>query len=279
MSNAAEAKKEERKLLEFNVTEPEPFHETYRVELTTATQLTYLLDKFFGDVFNDYHKCQLTPIANNISTASPGYELNLLFRPQVKATEEFDSNGKVAAFVPKAESETFNANNVMYKNIKRINNNSKTANQFMISQPACELLRSLFLDQSTLRDRDFISNPNPKKYCNLGLVGERTVQENIGYMRQANLIENVIMHVDVNKVLQMIKGDEAKDGSKLLYSIRPLTDIYASVPQAHGYVQIRSETAIEILCLNADKWDAYSAILGSNQSNQEVVSPTRQIRY
>ena len=99
MSNAAEAKKEERKLLEFNVTEPEPFHETYRVELTTATQLTYLLDKFFGDVFNDYHKCQLTPIANNIPTASPGYELNLLFRPQVKATEEFDK-----VFVPFKEN-------------------------------------------------------------------------------------------------------------------------------------------------------------------------------
>ena len=37
MTNTAEAKKEEKRLLEFNVTEAEPFHETYQAELTTAT--------------------------------------------------------------------------------------------------------------------------------------------------------------------------------------------------------------------------------------------------
>ena len=278
MTNTAEAKKEEKRLLEFNVTETEPFHETYQAELTTATQLTYLFDKFFGEVFNDYYKCQLIPISN-ATTLSVGFELNLAFRSQVDATEEFDKDGKVAAFVPISESETSTVKNTMFRNIKSINNKARLTTQFMISQPACELLRTFFVDQFIRDAREFINNPEPKKYCSYGLIGERTVQENVGYMKQVNIIENVVMHIDINKILQMIKGDRSETGDHYLYSIRPRTDIFANVPQSGGMVPIKSETVVEIIRLNEEKMDAFNATIGSYQNNQDVVSPIRQIRY
>ena len=98
-------------------------------------------------------------------------------------------------------------------------------------------------------------------------------------MKQVNIIENVVMHIDVNKILQMIKWDRSETGDHYLYSIRPRTDIFANVPQSGGMVPIKSETIVEIIRLNEEKMDAFNATIGSYQNNQDVVSPIRQIRY
>ncbi|MDD3122007.1 MAG: hypothetical protein PHC62_00660 [Candidatus Izemoplasmatales bacterium] len=279
MERAYQQEAEERELLEFNVTQHEPFKETFSVELTTATNLMYLMDKVFGSVFNDFHKSQIVPIVN--MTSGTGYELNLLFRSKANAVEDVDGEGKVSAFVPRMEAEAPTSRNTMFSTLKKVGTASKTINQFMISQPACELLRTLFMDNWTLRDQKFIADPNAKRYCNLGLIGERTVQENLGYMNNNNVtvIENIVMHIDVNKVLQMIKGDKDENGERLFYQIRPVMDVYANVQNPSGMIPIRSETVIEILRLNGDKFEEVKASVGATQKNEEIVSQIRNLRY
>ena len=122
----------ERKLLDFAVKRHEPFRETYKVEMITATELACLIDTVFGSVFNDYHKCTLTPIQQNQFGPAIGYDLSLSFRPQANATEEPDDNGKYAAFVQKNVSENKSTNQI-FSNIKKIAAIAKSVDECILS--------------------------------------------------------------------------------------------------------------------------------------------------
>ena len=149
---------------------------------------------------------------------------------------------------------------------------------FTISQSATELLRNLFIDNYVFMDPNFLTDPSPKRYVQRKLIGEQQARVNTGYNRFANVVENVILHLDINKVLQLVKGETNEKGEKLFYSIRPITDIFANVPNSAGFVPIRSETIIEVLRLNGAEWDNFNARIGASQKAQEVTSPVRIVQ-
>lgn len=268
-----EQNNEKKVLKNLTVTEPDEFRSTYEVEMTTATELARLIDTLFGRVFNDYHRCNLNPIPNQFGAGS-GYDLSLCFRPNANAIDEKDSDGKVAAFVP-VSLQNNKSSNEIYNGIKRISNVAKADTIFYISQSAAELLRNLFIDNYVFTDSTFTTDPSPKKYVARRLIGEQQTRTNIGYNRYQPVIENVILHLDINKVLQLIKGDVNEKGEKMFYNIRPLTDIFANVPNNSGMVPIRSETVIEIMRLNGNEWDNFSARVGASQKSAEISSPLR----
>lgn len=265
----------EKVLKNLTVTSKDTFRTTYEVETTTATELARLIDTLFGRVFNDYHRCNLTPVATGQFNGGTAYDLSLSFRPNANATEEKDAQGKVAAFIPAVIAEA-NTSNPVYNGLKKVGNIAKSRTVFDISQNATELLRNLFMDGYVISDPTFTTDPTPKKYKNHKLIGEQTAKIQVGYGQFSTVIENIILHLDINKVLQLIKGDENEKGEKLLYRIRPITDILANVPNnSTGFTPIRSETVIEILRLNGVEWDNFNARIGASQKAQEIVSPVR----
>lgn len=265
----------EKVLKNLAVTSKDTFRTTYEVETTTATELARLIDTLFGRVFNDYHRCNLTPVANGqFNGGATAYDLSLSFRPNANATEEKDASGKVAAFIPAVIAES-NSSNAVYNGLKRVGSIATNRTIFDISQNATELLRNLFIDGYVISDATFTTDPTPKKYKSHKLIGEQTAKIQVGYGQFSTVIENVILHLDINKILQLIKGDTNEKGEKLLYRIRPITDILANVPNYAGFAPIRSETVIEILRLNGTEWDNFNARIGASQKAQEIVSPIR----
>lgn len=267
----------EKVLKNLTVTETDDFRSTYDVEMTTATELAKLIDTLFGNVFNDYHRCNLMPVPTGQFGGGSAYDLSLSFRPNPTASEEPDNDGKVSAFVPSIAIGASTGNNI-YNGLKKVSDIAKTHTVFTISQTATELLRNLFIDNYVFSDQTFTTDPSPKKFINRKLIGEQQAKVNIGYNRFQTVVENVVLHLDINKVLQLVKGDTNEKGEKLFYKIRPLTDIYANVPNGAGLTPIRSETVIEILRLNGNEWDNFNARIGASQKVQEVTSPIRIVQ-
>lgn len=269
----------EKVLKNLTVKVKDDFRTTYDVEMITATELAKTIDTLFGRVFNDYHRCNLNPVqAGQFNGAgSSAYDLSLSFRPNANATEEPDDEGKVAAFIPAVAADGKTAN-AIYNSMKKVSATAKLNTVFTISQTATEILRNLFIDNFVFADPTFTTDPSPKKYLQRRLIGEQQARVNIGYNRFTPVVENVILHLDINKVLQLIKGDKNEKGEKLFYSIRPITDIYANIPNSAGFTPIRSETVIEILRLNGVEWDNFNARIGASQKSQEVISPIRIVQ-
>lgn len=269
----------EKVLKNLTVTVKDDFHPTYEVEMITATDLAKTIDTLFGRVFNDYHRCNLNPVQSGQfnGAGSTAYDLSLSFRPNANAVDEADDSGKVAAFIP-AVASAGNTANAIYNSMKKVSNTAKLHTVFNISQTATEILRNLFIDNFVFADPTFTTDPSPKKYVKCRLIGEQQARVNIGYNRFTPVVENVILHLDINKVLQLIMGDTNEKGEKMFYSIRPLTEIYANIPNSAGLTPIRSETIIEILRLNGVEWDNFNARIGASQKSQEVISPIRIVQ-
>lgn len=288
MNNTATSKAttEEREMLDFTVTEKEPFVETYMVEMTPATNIIRLFDKLFGSIFKDYYKCQMVPyqavtgnaVFDNIFGSA--LELNLLFRPVSDSIDGIGEDGKIFGFVPKTDD--FNkSSNAILNNINAINNRMKVGSQYMISQSACELLRNLFIDSFVIRDyKRIVKNPSPRSFHNANLIGERTIQTSTGYMNYTNIIESIVLHIDVNKLLQLIKGEKNENGDQLTYLAKPVSTIQQNgmtVTSPNGLLDI-SNTIIEIKCLNKNNIDKLNTLIGAKKDSNEITSPVRLVK-
>ena len=151
----SDSKKTTKEFLTLKVGVKEPFKPTHETETVTKTQLLALVDSFFKGIFNDFHKADFVPMQLNNGTVA--FDVVLNFRPKTGATEDQDASGKFSAFVEE-EGKTYASNATL---AQIINNSSakKKGTRFMISQPATELLRGLFLDPYTIRDNAFYSDP------------------------------------------------------------------------------------------------------------------------
>lgn len=277
----SDSTKKTKEFLTLKVGVKEPFKPTHETETVTKTQLLALVDSFFKGVFNDFHKADFVPMQLNNGTVA--FDVVLNFRPKTGATEGQDASGKFAAFVEE-EGKTYASNATL---AQIINNSSakKKGTRFMISQPATELLRGLFLDPYTIRDNAFYSDPKPQRYCNLGLVAERVVADQrtpispyMGGM-PVQIIETAILHIDINKLMGLIKGDKGPNGEVYTYSVRFLTDLFANQQNQNGVFSVKTDTIIEIMRGNTKEWDRFMSIINGGMQRNEIYSDYQQVRY
>lgn len=270
-----------REFLTLKVGVKEPFKPTHEVETVTKTQLLGLVDTFFKGIFNDFHKADFVPI--QMANGTVAFDVMLNFRPRSGAKNGQDANGKFSAFVEE-EGKTYAEN----RTLSQIINNSsakKKGTRFMVSQAATELLRGLFIDQYTIRDNTFYNDPNPQRYCNLGLIAERVVSDQRTpinpYMGgvPVQIIETAILHIDINKLIALIKGDKGKDGEVYTYSVRFLTDLFANTQNQNGSFNVKTDTIIEIMRGNTKEWDRFITLINGGMQRNEIYSDYRTVRY
>ena len=270
MSNNNENKKT---FMQIKATKPEPFKESYAVEMTTATKICSLIDKFFGTVFSDYYKCKLVPVTNGFKP----YELQLVFRPIAGVKDEPNDLGKIPGFVER-ENVNKSSGNSIYASISRAGINARSMNKYTISQNAAEALMYFVIPGYIMNFKNFTENPSSIQYKKNGLIGERCATENAGYMGYSGtIIEDTIIHLDVDAVITAIKGNRLKkDGedeyTDYMYSVRPLTEIYANGNMfPNGMVPIKSETILELVRLDVEDWNNFMMEINMVKSiNPEV---------
>jgi len=277
------ANNNQREFLTLQVSEKDPFKPTYDVETITKTQLLALVDTFFKGIFADFYKSEIAPMQTANGTVA--FDVVLNFRPNVGQNNDGNNGGKLYAFVEDVMKER-SSNATINKIINNASARNRKATKFMISQEATELLRTLFIDNYTLRDQGFITDPNPRRYCNLNLIAERVVSENRGPMNAylgtmpVQIIETAILHIDINKVIAMIKGDKGDNGEKYTYSVRFVTDLFANSQNQNGVFSVKTDTVLEIMRANTKEWERFiSVINGGVATNQEIYSDYRNIRY
>ena len=251
--------KQTKTIMQIKAVKPEPFHESYAVEMTTATKICSLIDKFFGAVFNDYYRCKLVPIANGLKP----YELQLVFRPIAGAIDEPDDKGLIPGFVESDNVNTSSSNEI-YRSLIRAGNKSRSMNKFTLSQNAAEALMYFVIPACIMNFKAFTENPSPMQYKKNYMIGERAVVENgnlIGY--NGSVIETTVIHLDVDAVITAIKGNKVKDKDSnnyvdYMYSVRPRTEIYANNSMyPNGMIPVKSETILELVRLNVEDWNNF----------------------
>ena len=277
----SDSTKKTKEFLTLKVGVKEPFKPTHETETVTKTQLLALVDSLFKSTFSDFHKADFVPV--QMPNGTVAFDVVLNFRPKTGATSEKDANGKFAAFVEE-EGKTYSSNATLSQ---IINNSSakKKGTRFMISQPATELLRGLFIDQYTIRDNAFYNDPNPQRYCNLGLIAERVVSDQRTpinpYMGgvPVQIIETAILHIDINKLMGLIKGDKGPNGEVYTYSVRFLTDLFANQQNQNGVFSVKTDTIIEIMRGNTKEWDRFLSIVNGGMQRNEIYSDYKAVRY
>ena len=277
----SDSTKKTKEFLTLKVGVKEPFKPTHETETVTKTQLLALVDSLFKSTFSDFHKADFVPV--QMPNGTVAFDVILNFRPKAGATSEKDANGKFAAFVEE-EGKTYSSNATLSQ---IINNSSakKKGTRFMISQPATELLRGLFIDQYTIRDNAFYNDPNPQRYCNLGLIAERVVTDQRTpihpYMGgvPVQIIETAILHIDINKLMGLIKGDKGPNGEDYTYSVRFLTDLFANQQNQNGVFSVKTDTIIEIMRGNTKEWDRFLSIVNGGMQRSEIYSDYKAVRY
>lgn len=277
----SDSTKKTKEFLTLKVGVKEPFKPTHETETVTKTQLLALVDSLFKSTFSDFHKADFVPV--QMPNGTVAFDVVLNFRPKAGATSEKDANGKFAAFVEE-EGKTYSSNATLSQ---IINNSSakKKGTRFMISQPATELLRGLFIDQYTIRDNAFYNDPNPQRYCNLGLIAERVVSDQRTpinpYMGgvPVQIIETAILHIDINKLMGLIKGDKGPNGEAYTYSVRFLTDLFANQQNQNGVFSVKTDTIIEIMRGNTKEWDRFLSIVNGGMQRNEIYSDYKAVRY
>ena len=261
--NSKQGNEEKKEFMEITTTEFEPHNPHYDSTFITASDLAGMINKYFGLVFTDYVGCKLIPVVG-MNTPNK-YSLDLLFRPMggVDNSTEFKS-GKVAAFVDISKEESnkmkqMNKSEEIFANLKQSNVRHVNKN-FELSQNAAEMLRNLimpvYIGNGNGGYDKFINDPKPQRYTFNRLEGEKVAYKS-QYGRSVPVVETKITGIDVDRVLGLIKGDKNKNKEKLLWRLRPVTEIYASVPNNVGIVPVRSETILEMVCLNVNNWGAF----------------------
>lgn len=192
----------ERETLKIRVDQPESFGNVLETEYITSRKLADKVNALFVGVFADYYGCVIQP--NN---DFPGMiDVKLYFRP----SEGLQAGDKYIAF---QKCGAVNRSSSIIERLNGIDSRFRSSEAFEITQDACELLHQFYANNGKLK-------MEPADYKRNKLVTEVTEVQN--YNR---FILDVVVGIDINKLVSILYGRKNSAGESVDYMVSPVRPI------------------------------------------------------
>lgn len=207
-------KGEEQKLLHIVNDDPLDFEETTAKSLTTTTQLAMQINEIFKPLFSDWHGSEIQIDQNN----------NCLVTFVFKAVATGDNDKR--AFLPADKAVEKSANSLITR-MAQINaqNNSKNRN-LEITQYGREMMYDIMLNN--VKKGINVNDPNTfRKY-----IAETS--ETAGYLGSVQNIYDVVVGIDIYKVLGILFGVKDSKKRRICYKINPIRTVTPQMMPGHG---------------------------------------------